>query len=141
VTAEPLVGTWKLVSVERHGPGGAITRPMGEAPSGFLTYTADGYMQAILMPGGRQAFDSGDIYGTADERLRAASHFVAYAGRYERRDDVVVHFPESSFFPNWVGRELRRKIDLAGNRMTLSTEPEKAGGGESAGVLVWERQT
>ena len=98
-------------------------------------------MQAILMPGGRPAFDSGDIYGTPDERLRAAAQFVSYAGRYERRGDAVLHYPDASFFPNWVGRELRRKIDLAGNRMTLSTDPEKAGGGESAGVLVWERQT
>ena len=127
--------------MERHGSDGTITHPLGLAPVGRLTYTSDGYMQAILMPGGRPAFDSGDIYGTPDERLRAAARFVSYAGRYERRGDTVLHYPDASFFPNWVGRELRRKIDLADNRMTLSTDPEKAGGGESAGVLVWERQT
>ncbi|MDA0368561.1 MAG: lipocalin-like domain-containing protein [Proteobacteria bacterium] len=139
--AEAIVGTWALVSVERRFSDGRVTQPMGDAPVGRLTYTADGYMQAILMPGGRQAFESGDVYGTPEERMRGAAQFVSYAGRYEWRDGTLYHHPEASFFPNWVGKELRRKIELTGNRMTLSTDPEIAGGGESAGVLVWEKQT
>ena len=87
---------------------------------------------AILMPGDRAMFESGDIYGTAEERQRGAENFVAYAGRYEQRGGTVFHYPDASYFPNWVGQELSRTVDLDGDRMTLATKPEKAGGGESA---------
>ncbi len=139
--ASSIVGTWLLESMERRYADGGTARPLGEAPVGRLTYTSDGYMQAILMPGGRTRFDSGDIYGTPEERVEGANHFVSYAGRYELRGDVVHHYPDVSFFPNWEGAELRRKVELDGDRMVLSTEPEKAGGGVSAAFLVWKRRT
>ena len=138
--ADSLVGTWELVSVERRAVDGAVTHPLGSAPVGRLTYTDDGYMQAILMPGDRAAFESGDIYGTPEERQRGAEHFVAYAGRYEKRGDTVFHYPDASYFPNWVGQELSRIIDLNGDRLILATKPEKAGGGDSAAHLVWQRR-
>ena len=138
--ADNIVGTWELVSVERRAGDGTITHPLGDAPVGRLTYTDEGYMQAILMPGDRAAFESGDIYGTPEERQRGAENFVAYAGRYEQRGNSVFHYPDASYFPNWVGQELSRTIDRNGDRMTLATEPEKAGGDDSAAVLVWQRR-
>ena len=72
--AENIVGTWKLVLVERRADDGTFSQPLGETPVGRLTYTNDGYMQAILMPGNRAAFDSCDLYGTSEERQRGAEH-------------------------------------------------------------------
>lgn len=138
--ADEIVGTWELVTMERRTGDGAISYPMGDAPVGRLTYTADGYMQAILMPGGRAPFESGDLYGTPEERLRGADHLVAYAGRYAVRNDKVFHYPDVSYFPNWIGQELWRNVELRGDRLTLATQPEKAGGGDSVGILVWQRR-
>ena len=138
--AENIVGTWKLVSVERGADDGTFSQPSDETPVGRLTYTNDGYMQAILMPGNRAAFDSCDLYGTSEERQRGAEHLVAYAGRYELCGDTVFHYPDASYFPNWVGQELSRSVDLNGDRMTLTTKLEKAGGRDSAANLVWQRR-
>jgi hypothetical protein len=138
--ADSIVGTWELVSVERRASDGTVSHVLGEAPVGRLTYTDDGYMQAILMPGDRAMFESGDIYGTPEERQRGAENFVAYAGRYEQRGVTVFHYPDASYFPNWVGQELSRTVDLDGDHMTLATKPEKAGGGESAAHLIWQRR-
>ncbi len=138
--ADGIVGTWELVSVERRAEDGTVSHPLGDAPVGRLTYTQDGYMQAILMPGGRAPFESGDVYGTPEERQRGGEHFVAYAGRYELRGDTVFHYPDASYFPNWVGQELSRTVDLDGDRMILATKAEKAGGSPSAAHLVWQRR-
>ena len=92
------------------------------------------------MPDKRAAFDSCDIYGTSEEQQRGAEHLVLYAGRYEQCGDTVFHYLEASYFPNWVGQDLSRSVDLNGDRMTLTTKLEKAGGGDSAANLVWQRR-
>ncbi len=46
--------------------------------------------------------------------------FVAYAGRYSFRGDRVIHHVELSLFPNWVGTDQQRWVELAGDRLTLS---------------------
>jgi hypothetical protein len=40
--------------------------------------------------------------------------FVAYAGRYSFHGDRVVHHVELSLFPNWVGSDQERWVELAG---------------------------
>lgn len=140
MTAEPIVGTWTLESVERVYDDGRIAHPLGDSPVGRLTYTSDGYMHAILMPGGRRPFESGNVYGTAAEREEGSRQFMSYAGRYVRRGDVVLHYPEASFYPNWIGQELRRDLLLSGDTMVLSTEPTEMEDGISKGVLVWKRR-
>lgn len=139
MAGEPIVGTWTLETVERVYDDGRVVRPLGDSPVGRLTYTSDGYMQAILMPGGRRRFESGNVYGTAAEREEGARHFMSYAGRYVRRGNVVLHYPDASFYPNWVGQELQRSLSLNGDTMVLSTEPAKTEEGVSKGVLVWKR--
>jgi lipocalin-like protein len=49
--------------------------------------------------------------------------FVAYAGRYRFHGDRVIHHVELSLFPNWVGSDQQRWLQLAGDRLTLSASP------------------
>jgi Lipocalin-like domain len=58
----------------------------------------------------------------------AAGTYVSYCGRYEFHGDTVVHHVELSLFPNWVGVEQERLVEVRGNRMTLSTLPILLGG-------------
>ena len=114
---------------------------MGEQPEGRLTYTGDGYMNALMMPAGRAPFASGDVFGTDEERQGASQHFVAYCGPFEIRDDIVLHRPDLSFFPNWVGQAMERKAKLEGNRLTLTSEDQVRSGRQSTAVIVWERDS
>jgi hypothetical protein len=53
---DKLVGTWKLVSASSTTSAGDRTEsPYGPSPVGFLTYTADGRVTALISYGGRKS--------------------------------------------------------------------------------------
>ena len=136
----PLVGTWRLVSWESRDADGQVSRPFGRDPRGYLIYTADGYMSAILTPVDRLPFAAGDILrGTGEEQARAAATCIAYAGRYTVHEGMVLHHVETSLFPNWVGGAQERRYELDGDRLSLSTGPLLQDGRERRALLVWER--
>lgn len=136
----PLIGTWRLVSYELESATGAISYPYGQDPSGYLIYAADGYMSVAFMTGGRVSYAAGDrLRGTPEERAAAADSYVSYCGRYEVRNDRVIHHIEVSLFPNWVGVAQTRYITLAVNRLTLRTPPLLMGGSTQTGHVTWER--
>ena len=51
-TAASFVGTWKLVSFTQTLVNGALEKPMGENPHGYLVYTAEGIVSAQLASSG-----------------------------------------------------------------------------------------
>jgi Lipocalin-like domain len=136
----PLVGTWRLVSWVSRDADGQVSHPFGRDPLGYLIYTADGYMSAILTPIDRLPFAAGDILrGTGEEQARAAATCIAYAGRYEVQAGRVVHNVETSLFPNWVGGAQERRFEFDGDRLSLSTAPLLQDGRERRALLVCER--
>jgi Lipocalin-like domain len=46
---------------------------------------------------------------------------------------------ELSLFPNWVGSDQERLVELRGNRLRLSTRPVLLGGVQQTAHLIWER--
>ena len=58
--AHPLVGTWRLVSLEVRGSDGQVQYPYGPDATGYLMYSADGYMSAVVMSANRPSFAAGD---------------------------------------------------------------------------------
>jgi Lipocalin-like domain len=48
-TPEQFVGTWRLVTMRADRGDGAPGEPYGPQPLGYITYTADGHMHAVLM--------------------------------------------------------------------------------------------
>jgi hypothetical protein len=91
-----LVGTWKLVSASSSMAGGERNEtPFGQGPAGFLTYTQDGRVTAMISYGGRKRLSSSDSFSTPiDEQAEAFSTFIAYAGRYTLDGDKVIHHVE-----------------------------------------------
>ncbi len=89
---------------------------------------------------GRARFAAGDLLsGTTEEKARAGEGFVAYAGRYSFHGDHVVHHVELSLFPNWVGTDQQRTVELAGDRLTLSASPLLLAGKQQVPRLISER--
>ncbi|MEJ7815293.1 MAG: lipocalin-like domain-containing protein, partial [Rubrobacter sp.] len=60
-------------------------------------------------------------------------------GRYDFLGDTVVHHGEMSLFPNWIGADQERLVDLRGNRLTLSTRALLLRGIQQTAHLIWER--
>jgi hypothetical protein len=137
---EALVGAWKLLSWENRADDGQVTYPMGPDALGSLLYTADNRFSVMISRAGRARFTAGDLLGgTTEEQARAVEGFVAYAGRYTFHGDRVVHHVELSLFPNWVGTDQERSVELAEHRLTLSASPLLLAGTQQVPLLIWER--
>jgi hypothetical protein len=137
---DELVGAWRLISWENHAADGRVTYPMGTDAVGYLTYTADGRCSVMISRAGRAVFAGNDLLSaTAEEKARAVEGFVAYAGRYTFHGDRVVHHVELSLFPNWVGSDQERFVELSEDQLTLSANPLLLTGRQHVPHLLWER--
>ncbi len=140
MTSNPLIGTWRLVSWENRSSDGRISYPVGKDAVGYIMYNPDGYMFVAIMRSDRPKFAAGDLLsGSTEEKARAAGTYVSYCGRYEFRGDTVIHHVELSLFPNWVGVEQERIVELTGDRLILSTRPILLGGIQQTAHLIWGR--
>ena len=140
MATNPLIGTWRLISWQNRSLlDGEVSYPLGKDAVGYIMYGQDGYMSVAIMRPDRPKFAAGDLLsGGAEERARAAGTYVSYCGRYEFRADTVVHRVELSLFPNWVGVEQERLVEVKGDRLTLSTRPILLGGVQRTAHLIWE---
>jgi hypothetical protein len=137
-----LVGTWKLVSASyTTDKGKVIHNVYGLNPTGFLTYTADGRMMAIITDGGRKPLSVNDrVSAPASGRAEAFATSVAYAGRYTLDGDKVIHHVEVSTMQNVVNTDFVRTIvKLEGKKITLRTPLFSRAGLKVTQELVWER--
>ena len=137
--ANPLIGAWRLVAYEGHA-GEDVLYPLGEDATGYIMYTHDGYMSVAMMAAGRTNFAGGDMFsGTAEEKTAAAGSYVSYCGKYEFQGDRVIHKIEAAFFPNRVGTEQVRFVEMDGDTLTLTTPPMVLAGVLKTGRIVWRR--
>jgi hypothetical protein len=136
-----LVGTWKLVSATDTTEKGETKDAYGRNPNGFLTYSADGRMIAIITNDGRKSLSIPDIVSApTEERAEAYATVVAYAGTYTFSGDRVIHHVEVFWMQNMVNTDQVRFIEkLQGNRLTLRTPPFLRGGVQITEHLAWER--
>ncbi len=141
ISKEAIVGTWKLVSFEHLSEDGEITRPLGEAPVGFLVYSDDGRItvqnaaaSGVLLP--IAALDG----RTSHVKEAALEIYGGYSGRYEIISaGRIVHHIETSLFPTWAGLSQKRTIRIEGGNLTLVSPPLFIDGQVQTATMVWER--
>src|ERR1700689_1093136 len=72
-----LVGVWKLVSYQTEFQDGSPKRAMfGEHPTGYIIFTSEGRLMAIIEAEGRKE------PSTDSERAALLKSLVAYSGKY-----------------------------------------------------------
>jgi hypothetical protein len=49
MSSNPFVGTWRLVSSEIRAATGEVSNPFGDGVTGYLIYSDDGHMAAVIM--------------------------------------------------------------------------------------------
>jgi hypothetical protein len=136
-TNDQLVGAWKLVSASSTTKAGERSdAPYGLNPAGFLTYTADGRVTALISYGGRKPLSVG---AQPEEQAEAFKTFLAYAGRYALSGDKVTHYIEMSSIQNYVNKELVRRVKFQGDQIILITPPTPVNGKVQTVELVWQR--
>jgi hypothetical protein len=134
---DQLVGTWQLVSASSMSSTGERDATAFEAnPSGFLTYTQDGRVSAIISYGSRKPLS---VAPTPQEQAEAFKTFLAYAGRYTFDGHQVTHHVEVSSIQNFVNRDLVRTVKFEGDRIVLVAPPAPVNGKIQTVELVWQR--
>jgi lipocalin-like protein len=143
-----VVGTWRLVSVETLRPNGEVSHEwMGRNPLGLIIYDATGLMAVQIMRDPRPTFAPGrgccipERTATPEEIGAAYEGYYAYFGGYEvdEREGAVVHRVQGSLWPREVGRDYKRRAEVSGDRLTLTTPHFQWAGEQRANRLTWER--
>lgn len=137
-----LVGTWTLLSmISRDEVTGNETKIWGDAPIGFLTYTEDGRMSAVLASARRAI--STDSAGEApiEEQAMLFRQSVAYAGKYSLSEGGVVHHVEVATDPTWIGKDQKRFTRFEGETLIIATPSiaTPAAPNSLVFVLAWKK--
>ena len=135
---KPLVGVWKLLSFENEFEDGSPRRPMfGEHPSGYIIFTSEGRMMAVIEAEARKA------PSTDADRAALLQTVSAYSGTYRVDGDRWTTTVDVAWNPAWKGTQQVRMYVLVGDRLTVTSmwQPaiNLAGSPMSRGILVFER--
>jgi hypothetical protein len=140
--ADSLIGTWRLVSFKAERSDGSASDLYGPSPLGLLVYDRDGHMSIHQSKPDLPKCGTQDRRKCPDALARVAfDNYAGYWGRYEVKasEKTVVHHVDGASAPDWIGTSRKRFFDVNGNRLTITTPPQQAGGVQSVVVLVWER--
>ena len=138
----PVIGLWKLISVEAEADDGTLIYPFSGDVEGLLIIDAKGYFSAQLMDRKRRSFKSGDARGGTPLEVKTAfENYIGYYGTFDVDESkrVITFHVKGAWLPNWIGTDQIRYYTLSGNRMAISTAPMLYGGKKGIGKLVWER--
>jgi Lipocalin-like domain len=125
ITAEDVVGTWRLISATAVDKDLRPMRmPYGPQPTGSLVLTAAGRLLAVLCDGRRELPDGGQ---------RA---FAAYSGNFHVADNRLTTRVDAASIPAMIGGDEIRRLELRDGRLVLFPPPRLSG---EQRELVWER--
>ena len=130
-----IVGVWRLVSFETELQAtGAKEHTRGKNATGFVIFTPDGRMMAVLTDEGRKAPN------TEQDRAGLFNSMVAYTGTYRIEGDRWITKVDVAWNPALLGTEQPRSFRVEGDRLQeitpwRSVQPDKMG----RGVIIWER--
>jgi hypothetical protein len=134
----PLIGVWRLVTVEDHQADGTVLHPYGERALGYLIYHPEGYMSATVMASERPRLTK-QIRPwelTPDEAAGVLQTMgSAYSGVWELRDEsTVIHHVHAALIPNMIGQDEVRPFELKGDMLYVYTlrPPAKT-------CAIWQR--
>jgi hypothetical protein len=117
---QALLGTWRLVSfqVDRDG---AVVKPLGDDPQGYLVYTPDGHMFVQFATRAQRTWPlRPEMLELPPPQPMVEMGFFAYCGTFEVHDDQVIHQREFGVFPR-VSGDVTRSVALDGDRLILSS--------------------
>jgi lipocalin-like protein len=136
-----LIGSWRLLDCTlRSRAGEIIEHPYGRRPSGLLLYTSDGRVSVHIAAREREPLSQPDPRRAEEaECARAFTTYLGHSGRFETRDESVVHTVEICSNPNLVGTEQVRSVSTHGGELSLRTPPVETPDGPVVYELRWTR--
>jgi hypothetical protein len=133
-----IVGIWKIVSWESEFQATGEREPtMGKNPTGYVIFTPEGRMMAILTAEGRKAPK------TDQDRADLLKSLIAYTGMYRFEGDKWITKVDVSWNPAWIGTDQVRFFKFDGDRLQVISmwmravvRPER---GMARAIITFER--
>ncbi len=135
-----LIGTWTLVSAVREEiPSGVKTDLFGKSPHGFINYSPDGRMIALITRGDRSRPVDGRASDAEAEALFRS--MLSYGGPYTIEGNEVTHQVDISWNESFTGSKQKRIATLDGDTLTLLTPQsnDPIDGKMSVRTMVWKK--
>ena len=132
-------GTWTMVS-NVLDQGGNKTEPYGTGAKGSVILTKDGRVMLIITRADIPKFASNNrTTGTPEENKAAVAGSIAYFGTYtvNDADKMLVMHLDGSTYPNWVGTDQKRTLELSGDEMKFINQNPSMGQGTV--TVSWKR--
>jgi hypothetical protein len=138
VDRAPLIGVWKLLSYQTEFQDGSPKRAtLGEHPSGYIVFTIEGRMMALIEAEGRKA------PSTDADRAALLKSMFGYTGKYRVKGNQWITTVDVAWNPAWDGTDQKRSFELVGDKLTVTSmwQPSVniSGSPVARGVLVFER--
>jgi len=116
--ASKLVGIWRVLTFDAERQATGAWEPIfGQNPTGYLIFTPEGRMVAILTAQGREAAK------TLEESADLLLTLVAYTGMYRVEGDKWITKVDVAAIPQFVGTEQSRSFTVEGDRLQVVTPP------------------
>ena len=135
---ERILGVWNLEAFEvEFQDTGERKRPFGAKPNGYIIFTAEGRMMALLTAEGRQ------IPRTDAERVAAFRSMYAYSGTYQLEGDRWTTKVDTSWNEAWTGTDQLRFCRFEGEKLVVTTPwgvPVDFEGRQTRGILTWVKE-
>ncbi len=133
-----VVGLWKLVSYEVEVQATGAKGPvMGQHPTGYVNFSADGRVFFILTGEGRAPPKSDQ------DRANLLGTLIAYTGTYRVEGDRWITKVDVAWNPEWIGTEQARTFKIDGDRLQVLTPwrlmPNWADKGMTRSIVTFER--
>ena len=139
---ESLIGTWHVVSAGTFRKDGAFEPFPEYGPNaiGYLMYDSTGHMCVALANPVHPRWANSEK-PTAEEKIRSYDGTFAYCGTYEVREkeSQVIHRPELSSWPHYIGTDQVRNFRLVDDRLILTAEGTPPNGEYRRYQIIWQR--
>jgi hypothetical protein len=123
VSVADIIGAWRLLLFEEESEQGALSYPYGKDAKGSLYYLADGHVSVHIMEAGRGPTIGKSLVLNKEIKYDQLP-YLAYSGRYrlDGTTNRMIHEMEISLYPEWVGSQQVRVIELNGDQLKLSSQ-------------------
>ncbi|MCK1716248.1 lipocalin-like domain-containing protein [Bradyrhizobium sp. 141] len=124
--ASSIVGTWKLTSFARKevATGKIDHAPYGEHARGYAYYTKGGNFLTFTVSQDRKKIEK--VEPTDAERAELFKSMYAWGGTYKTDGSKVIYNVDIAWIQSWVGTTRTYQAEMAGNKLTVTTQPFKS---------------
>jgi hypothetical protein len=122
--ASQIVGMWRYVSVTAtEVASGKVNKLFGESPKGYLVYTKSGRALYFIVADNRAKPASAAV--TDAEAVALFRTMTAGSGTYKVEGKTLTATWDTSAQQTWTGTTQKRYIEIAGNKLTITSDPVK----------------